>query len=76
MASICDINEIKLEHSGVKYQYFSELHQSNSNHFFYFQDVLSRPANEFGNDESVEAMWAMKAFQHAEIHFNVIILFM
>lgn len=36
-----------------------------------FQDVLNRPAEEFGNDESVETMWAMKAFEHAEIYFNV-----
>lgn len=36
-----------------------------------FQDVLSRPAEEFENDKSVEAIWAMKAYEHAEIYFNV-----
>ncbi|KAF2893313.1 hypothetical protein ILUMI_12869 [Ignelater luminosus] len=35
-------------------------------------DVLSRPAEEFENDQSVEAMWAMKAFEHAEIYFNLL----
>lgn len=35
------------------------------------QDVLSRPADEFGNDEMLEEMWAMKAYQHAEVYFNV-----
>ncbi|XP_055323398.1 protein PBDC1 [Sitodiplosis mosellana] len=35
-------------------------------------DVLSRPAEEFGNDESVEAMWAMRAFDHAEVYFNLL----
>lgn len=36
-----------------------------------FQDVLEKPAEEFVNDEVVEQMWAMKAFEHAEIYFNV-----
>ncbi|XP_022899875.1 protein PBDC1 [Onthophagus taurus] len=35
-------------------------------------DVLNRPADEFENDQSVEAMWAMKAFEHAEIYFNIL----
>ncbi|KAB0802969.1 hypothetical protein PPYR_05155 [Photinus pyralis] len=35
-------------------------------------DVLSRPAEEFENDQTVEAMWAMKAFEHAEIYFNLL----
>ncbi|XP_015116543.1 protein PBDC1 [Diachasma alloeum] len=34
--------------------------------------VLSRPAEEFENDASVEALWAMKAFEHAEIYFNIL----
>lgn len=34
--------------------------------------VLSRPAEEFDNDPSVEAMWAIKAFEHAEIYFNIL----
>ncbi|XP_076650538.1 protein PBDC1 [Halictus rubicundus] len=34
--------------------------------------VLSRPAEEFGNDPSVEAMWAMKAMEHAEVYFNIL----
>jgi len=41
----------------------------------FLQDVLSRPAEEFENDQSVEAMWAMKAYEHAEIYFNVSFLF-
>jgi len=36
------------------------------------QSVLSRPAEEFENDATVEAMWAMKAFEHAEIYFNIL----
>uniref|UniRef100_A0A8D8BKX8 Protein PBDC1 n=1 Tax=Culex pipiens TaxID=7175 RepID=A0A8D8BKX8_CULPI len=35
-------------------------------------DVLSRPANEFVNDGMVEELWAMKAVEHAEIHFNLL----
>ncbi|KAG5880580.1 Protein PBDC1 [Gonioctena quinquepunctata] len=35
-------------------------------------DVLSRPAEEFGNDQSIETMWAIKAFEHAEIYFNIL----
>ncbi|CAH1961181.1 unnamed protein product [Acanthoscelides obtectus] len=35
-------------------------------------DILSRPAEEFENDQSIEAMWAMKAFEHAEVHFNLL----
>ncbi|CAD7081087.1 unnamed protein product [Hermetia illucens] len=35
-------------------------------------DVLSRPADEFENDNLVEEMWAMKAFEHAEVYFNLI----
>ncbi|KOC59471.1 UPF0368 protein Cxorf26 like protein, partial [Habropoda laboriosa] len=34
--------------------------------------VLSRPADEFDNDPSVEAMWAMKAMEHAEVYFNIL----
>lgn len=35
------------------------------------QDVLNRPADEFGNDEQVENLWAMKAFEDYEVYFNV-----
>ncbi|VEN54812.1 unnamed protein product [Callosobruchus maculatus] len=35
-------------------------------------DILSRPAEEFENDQSIEAMWAIKAYEHAEIHFNLL----
>lgn len=35
------------------------------------KDVLARPAEEFGNVESVEALWAVQAYEHAEIYFNV-----
>ncbi|KAH8373436.1 hypothetical protein KR009_006851, partial [Drosophila setifemur] len=34
--------------------------------------LLSRPADEFGNDELVEEMWAAKALEHAEVHFNLL----
>ncbi|XP_069677851.1 protein PBDC1 [Periplaneta americana] len=34
--------------------------------------VLTRPADEFDNDPSVEAMWAMKAMEHAEVYFNIL----
>ncbi|XP_046663340.1 protein PBDC1 isoform X1 [Homalodisca vitripennis] len=34
--------------------------------------VLSRPAEEFENDPTVEAMWAIKAYEHAEIYFNIL----
>lgn len=35
-------------------------------------NVLSRPAEEFENDPSVEAMWAMKAMEHADVYFNIL----
>ncbi|SPP77131.1 protein PBDC1 isoform X1 [Drosophila guanche] len=34
--------------------------------------MLSRPADEFGNDSMVEEMWAAKALEHAEVHFNLL----
>ncbi|XP_049800185.1 protein PBDC1 [Schistocerca nitens] len=34
--------------------------------------ILSRPAEEFENDASVEAMWAVKAYEHAEVYFNIL----
>ncbi|XP_075160509.1 protein PBDC1 [Haematobia irritans] len=34
--------------------------------------LLSRPADEFGNDGLVEEMWAVKAMDHAEVFFNLI----
>ncbi|XP_005992661.1 protein PBDC1 [Latimeria chalumnae] len=34
--------------------------------------ALSLPAEAYGNDTNVEMMWAMKAYQHAEIYFNLI----
>ncbi|XP_055610042.1 protein PBDC1 [Uranotaenia lowii] len=35
-------------------------------------DVLNRPAEEFVNDGMVEELWAMKAVDHAEVHFNLL----
>ncbi|XP_058125264.1 protein PBDC1 [Anopheles ziemanni] len=35
-------------------------------------DVLSRPAEEFVNDGTVEELWAVKAVDHAEVHFNLL----
>ncbi|XP_018328364.1 protein PBDC1 [Agrilus planipennis] len=35
-------------------------------------DILSRPAEEFENDQSLEAMWAIKAYEHAEVYFNIL----
>ena len=34
--------------------------------------ALARPSEEFGNDERVEALWAMKAYEHAEVYFNIL----
>ncbi|XP_041448532.1 LOW QUALITY PROTEIN: protein PBDC1 [Drosophila obscura] len=34
--------------------------------------MLSRPADEFGNDSMVEEMWAAKALEHAEVHFKLL----
>ncbi|XP_056288334.1 protein PBDC1 isoform X2 [Pseudoliparis swirei] len=34
--------------------------------------ALSLPAEAYGNDPQLEAMWAMKAYNHAEIYFNLI----
>ncbi|ALC45099.1 CG7519 [Drosophila busckii] len=34
--------------------------------------LLSRPAEEFGNDTMVEEMWAAKALEHAEVYFNLL----
>jgi len=35
-------------------------------------NVLSRPAEEFENDASIEGMWAIKAYEHAEVYFNIL----
>ncbi|CRK93093.1 CLUMA_CG006601, isoform A [Clunio marinus] len=37
-----------------------------------WQDILKRPAEEFGNDSMLEELWAKKAFEHAETHFNLL----
>nr|CAG4649806.1 EOG090X0HAI [Scapholeberis mucronata]SVE93972.1 EOG090X0HAI [Scapholeberis mucronata] len=34
--------------------------------------VLDRPADEFVNDTMIEELWAIKAFEHAEIYFNLL----
>nr|CAH0108409.1 unnamed protein product [Daphnia galeata] len=34
--------------------------------------VLERPAEEFVNDGMIEELWAIKAFEHAEIYFNLL----
>merc|ERR1719414_585537 len=34
--------------------------------------TLGRPSEEFGNDERVEALWAIKAMEHAEVYFNIL----
>lgn len=33
---------------------------------------MNRPAEEFGNDNLLEELWAKKAFEHAELHFNLL----
>lgn len=33
--------------------------------------MLNKPANEFDNDTLVEELWAAKAFEHAQVYFNV-----
>ncbi|CAK1555279.1 unnamed protein product [Leptosia nina] len=35
-------------------------------------DVLTRPAEEFVNDESLELLWATRAMEHSDIYFNVL----
>jgi len=34
--------------------------------------TLAMPGEEFGNDERVEALWAIKAMEHAEVYFNLL----
>ncbi|XP_037608588.1 protein PBDC1 [Sebastes umbrosus] len=34
--------------------------------------ALSLPADDYGNDPRLEVMWAMKAYNHAEVYFNLI----
>nr|CAG4648982.1 EOG090X0HAI [Polyphemus pediculus] len=34
--------------------------------------LLDRPAEEFVNDSTIEELWAIKAFEHAEIYFNLL----
>ncbi|KAK5900255.1 hypothetical protein CgunFtcFv8_025227 [Champsocephalus gunnari] len=34
--------------------------------------ALSLPADAYGNDPQLEVMWAMKAYNHAEVYFNLI----
>jgi hypothetical protein len=34
--------------------------------------VLQEPAEKFGNDATVELLWAMKAHQHAQIYYNLL----
>jgi len=34
--------------------------------------ALARPGEEYGNDERVEALWAIKAMEHAEVYFNIL----
>lgn len=36
------------------------------------KSVLSRPAEEFENDPTVEAMWAIKTAEHARIYFDLL----
>ncbi|KAM4039809.1 protein PBDC1 [Anomaloglossus baeobatrachus] len=35
-------------------------------------EALSLPAESYGNDPALELAWAMKAYQHAEVYFNLI----
>ncbi|KAF2367186.1 Polysaccharide biosynthesis domain [Trinorchestia longiramus] len=35
-------------------------------------DVASIDPNSLGNDPTMEGMWAIKAMEHAEIHFNIL----
>ena len=35
-------------------------------------DVLEKPAEVFTNDPTLEGLWALKAVEHMQIHFNLI----
>lgn len=35
-------------------------------------DILSRPADEFGNDPEIERAWAIKSIEHMTVYFNLI----
>lgn len=35
-------------------------------------DVLDKPADEFENDATLEGLWAMKAVEHMQVHFNLL----
>lgn len=35
--------------------------------------VLQQPGDSFGNDASLEMMWAVRAYEHAEIYFNLLV---
>ncbi|XP_075063262.1 protein PBDC1 [Mixophyes fleayi] len=35
-------------------------------------EALSLPAESYGNDPNVEMVWAMKAYQHAEVYYNLV----
>merc|ERR1712154_167868 len=37
-----------------------------------YKSILTRPAEEYINDASVEERWAEKAFKEAEVHFKLI----
>ncbi|KAF7995776.1 hypothetical protein HCN44_006883 [Aphidius gifuensis] len=50
----------------------SNLGNLTANELLAGKSVLSRPAEEFENDSTVEALWAMKAFEHAEVYFNIL----
>lgn len=40
--------------------------------FVIVQDILTKPAEEFGNDDMLEELWAKRAFDHAELYFNLL----
>jgi len=45
---------------------------SESNSPATISDILSRPAEEFGNDPQIESVWAMKTVEHMTVYFNLI----
>ncbi|XP_065213521.1 protein PBDC1 [Planococcus citri] len=45
----------------------------NANEVFAGYDALSQPAESYGNSEQVEYMWARSAYEHAEIHYDLLL---
>ncbi|KAG8441110.1 hypothetical protein GDO86_006741 [Hymenochirus boettgeri] len=67
-----DFDWVRVHQHGITVRSMAGLGSLGATEALSVAQALSLPAEAYGNDPNVEMIWAMKAYQHAEVYFNLI----